>query len=75
MESLQEDVTEGNRMTKNKIQRTKKIPQVKKKVAENIVSYEHYELKETQNVPAAHFNSDKTKYSTKTHSEYLGNNY
>lgn len=75
MESLQDDAVEVNSVTKKKMHWPKKMPQLEKKVVENIVWYEHYELKETQYVPAAHFNSDKIKYSTKTHLNYHGNNY
>lgn len=54
--------------------KAKVLPNIKKNpVTEQDYSYENG--KEIIAVPAAHFTSDSSKYSTKTHAHYIGNNF
>lgn len=64
-------------MKTNGGRKSKKMGSLKKKIlsveSEDEESYENF--KETQETTAAHFTSDSSKYSIKTHKNYEGNIY
>lgn len=72
MQLVQEEVVEENTVKINNRRKAKKMGTVKKKQDEGD-SLEDF--KETPEITAAHFTSNSSNYSMKTHSFYLGNFY
>lgn len=69
-----EIVQEENTVKTYSRRKSKKMGMLKKKVSMESEDEESYEdFKETQEIAAAHFTSDSSKYSTKTHPHYNGN--
>ncbi|VVC44700.1 Tumour necrosis factor domain,Tumour necrosis factor-like domain,Tumour necrosis factor, conserved site [Cinara cedri] len=71
VELLQDDANEENTVKTYSRRRPKKMQSRKKPAEDSSVSYES--LREPQTAVAAHFVSDKSKYSTITHPHYDGN--
>ncbi|XP_060849582.1 protein eiger [Rhopalosiphum padi] len=69
-----EIIQEENTVKTYSRRKSKKMGMLKKKVSVESEDEESYEdFKETRETAAAHFTSDSSKYSTKTHPHYNGN--